>query len=194
MKGPPRAAMATARVQGKHAEAGQRGQAAQACPGAWPRGSCLAPHTGQAAPPAGKRPPMSHRQGPTCSGNPLLSPCSWSQRRPPGSRRHSAHGTAQPVSAQHAVSAWPAPGPAARRSAPANPGQAASAWPSPAARRRSHPPRACTPAPRLCRALFPDIYLAGPLAEARSLLKRHLPAASLCLPTCKRSMASTPGP
>lgn len=158
------------------------------------RGSRLAPHTGQVAPPARKRPPISHREGsrppraPTArptqpvpasssSGVPT-SPCS-----PRLSTAHSQHVASSRTS-------WPATPP---RPAPARPIQAASTWPSPAARCRSHPPRACTAARLLCRALFPDIYLAGPLAEARSLLKRHLPAASLCLPTCKRSMASTPG-
>lgn len=136
----------------------------------------------------------AHAAGPSTLVPPgVLTPLSARRRE---ARLRTAHSRAwpapppagpplRPVQPQPGPSRPPPPGPPLRSPKPGPPAPGLHTGPA-------HRPR--TPAPLLCRALFPDIYLAGPLAEARSRLKRHLPAASLRLPTCKRSMASTPGP
>lgn len=131
----------------------------------------------------------AHAAGPSTLVPPrVLTPLSARRREARLRTAHSRAWPAPPPAGPPLRPVQPQPGP----SRPPPPGPPPQPEAGPTRPGPAHRPR--TPAPLLCRALFPDIYLAGPLAEARSRLKRHLPAASLRLPTCKRSMASTPGP
>lgn len=187
MKGPLRAAVAAAGCRDSTGRPDKPGAARPHRPAWGPSAQGLPPHPkhGPGGPPARERPPISHHKGPTPLQAPAARPSSWSQHpRPPGSPRHSGHVPVRPVSARHTVSVGPARRPALSRQL------GRLHWPSPAS--PAHPRPA--PGPWLRRALFPDSYLAGPLAEARSLLKRHLPAASLRLPPANGARPQPQGP